>query len=59
MLSGKILNNSRPRKFIAFGVENGFGNNDKPTFVLNSLMEGYPKSKKELTAMFNSAKWKF
>ena len=56
LLSGKILNNSRPRKFIAFGVENGFGNNDKPTFVLNSLMDGYPKSKKELTAMFNSAR---
>lgn len=56
LLSGKILNNSRPRKFIAFGVENGFGTNEKPTFVSNSLMEGYPKNKKELTAMFNSAR---
>ena len=56
ILGGKILNNSRPRKFLAFGVENGFGANDKPVFVMNSLMDGYPKNKSMLAAMYNSAR---
>lgn len=57
LLSGKIVNNSRPRMFMAFGVETGFdttGSNSK--FIINSLLEGYPKDKAELAMMFNSAR---
>ena len=56
LLSGKILNNSRPRKFMAFGVENGFGGN-KPVFIINSLSDGYPKNKLHLSVAYNSARW--
>lgn len=57
MLSGKIVNNSRPRMYMAFGVESGFDNTGKDnTFVINSLSEGYPKNKKHLKAIMNSAR---
>ena len=57
MLSGAIVNNSRPRKFAAFGVEYGFDSTGTDsTFIINSLMDGYPKEKDQLAAMFNAAR---
>lgn len=57
MLSGAIVNNSRPRKFSAFGVEYGFDSTGTDsTFIINSLMDGYPKEKDQLAAMFNAAR---
>lgn len=57
ILSGKIVNNSRPRMYMAFGVESGFDNTGKDsTFVIESLSEGYPKDKRKLRAIMNSAR---
>lgn len=57
ILSGKITNNSRPRLYASFGVESGFDKlGEDNTFIMNSLEEGYPKNKEELTAMFNSSR---
>lgn len=57
MLSGAIVNNSRPRKFVAFGVEFGFDSSgNEATFIINSLTDGYPKDKKQLSAMYNAAR---
>ncbi len=57
ILSGKIVNNSRPRMYMSFGVESGFDNTGKDsTFVIESLSEGYPKDKRKLRAIMNSAR---
>lgn len=57
LLSGKIVNNSRPRMYMAFGVESGFDTTGKDsTFVIESLSEGYPKDKRKLRAIMNSAR---
>ena len=57
ILSGKIVNNSRPRMYMSFGVESGFDTTGKDsTFVIESLSEGYPKDKRKLRAIMNSAR---
>ncbi len=57
ILSGKIVNNSRPRMYMSFGVESGFDATGKDsTFVIESLSEGYPKDKRKLRAIMNSAR---
>lgn len=57
ILSGKVLNNSRPRLYSTFGVEYGFDQTGQEfTTIMNSLHEGYPKDIDALAAIFNSAR---
>ncbi len=55
-LSGKILNNSRKKRFLTFGSEDGILATEEATLVENSLLEGFPNDKKKLATMFNSAR---
>lgn len=57
LMSGKIVNNSRVKMYLTFGGESGFDKKSGSTVLVdNSLTEQYPKSKKELAAMFNSSR---
>lgn len=57
LTSGKIVNNARVKMYLTFGDEVGFDNTGKTfQFVENSLMEGYPKDKEKLAAMYNSSR---
>lgn len=53
LTAGKIKNTARSKLFLDFGHEVGFGG-DEAVFVDNSLIDGYPKDKKELTSLFNT-----
>ena len=56
-LSGKVLNNSAPKKFLTFGAEKGFDDAGKNIqHVEDSLLDGYPKDRDKLTQMFNSSR---
>lgn len=57
LLNKKIKDNARVKMYLTFGPEVGFDKegNDM-TFIENSLMEQYPKDKKEISAMFNSSR---
>lgn len=54
LMSGKIISNSRPRMYMSFGVETGFGTDG--VFIKNSLADGYKKDKVELKTIMNSAR---
>lgn len=57
LLSGKVKKEARTKQFLTFGADPGFddkGNNVE--LVKNSLLEGFPEDKQQLTAMFNSAR---
>lgn len=57
LVSGKIKDNARVKMFLTFGPEVGFDKSgEKVVFVENSLQDGYPKDKTQLSAMFNSAR---
>ena len=57
LTSGKITNNNRVKMYLTFGDESGFDNTGKNfEFVENSLMDNYPKDKKQLTAVFNASR---
>jgi len=55
-LSGKVLNNSRKKRYLMFGAEDGILPTEEPVLVENSLLEGYPKDKKQIASMFNTAR---
>ena len=55
-LSGKILNNSRKKRYLAFGAEDGILHKEDAVLVENSLLEGYPKDKEQLATVFNTAR---
>lgn len=50
----KIADNARKRMFLSFGAEKGFDSGDNPTYVGETLDEGWPKDPKKLVSMFNS-----
>ena len=52
--SGKVLNNSRKELFLTMGGIPAFDDEGELSFVLNSLLEGWPSDPDSLTAMFNS-----
>lgn len=52
--SGKVLNNSRKELFLTMGGIPAFDDEGELSFVLNSLLEGWPSDPDTLTAMFNS-----
>lgn len=52
--SGKVLNNSRKELFLTMGGIPSFDADGELSFVLNSLLEGWPEDPDMLTAMFNS-----
>ena len=53
--SGKVLNNSRKELFLTMGGIASFDEEDKDsTFIINSLLEGWPEDKELFTAMVNS-----
>lgn len=52
--SGKVLNNSRKELFLTMGGIPSFDEDGELTFVLNSLLEGWPDDPEMLSAMFNS-----
>ncbi len=54
MLTPKITNMSRKRKYLIYGSEPGFDGSDEATTVESSLSEEWPKDKVGLTSMFNS-----
>ena len=57
LTSGKITNNNRVKMYLTFGDESGFDNTGKNfEFVENSLMDNYPKDKKQLAAVFNASR---
>ena len=57
LIAGKIKNNARAKMFLQFGSESGFDNKSgKFEYVSNSLLDGYPEDKQQLTAMFNSSR---
>ena len=55
-LSGKILDNSRKKRYLSFGNEDGITHKEDAVFVETSLLEGYPKDKEKLAVMFNSVR---
>lgn len=52
--SGKVLNNSRKELFLTMGGIPSFDEDGELSFVLNSLLEGWPDDPEMLSAMFNS-----
>lgn len=52
--SGKVLNNSRKELFLTMGGIPAFDDDGELSFVLNSLLEGWPSDPDSMTAMFNS-----
>lgn len=55
LIGKKIKENARVKMYLSIGPEVGFDKDgSNVTFVQNSLMEEYPKDKKQLTAMFNT-----
>lgn len=57
LMSGKILNNSRPKMFITWGGEKGFDSSGSNiTMIDNDLTDGYPKDKDQLAAMWNASR---
>lgn len=52
--SGKVLNNSRKELFLSMGGIPSFDEDGELSFVLNSLLEGWPDDPEMLSAMFNS-----
>lgn len=57
LLNKKIKDNARVKMYLTFGPEVGFNKDgSNMQFVSNSLMDGYPDTKEELTAMFNSSR---
>lgn len=56
-VSGKVKNGARTKMYLTFGAEVAF---DKKSgagkLVYNSLLEGYPKDKENLTNMFNTSR---
>lgn len=52
--SGKVLSNSRKELFLTVGGIEAFDENDDLSFVLNSLLEGWPSDPDLMTAIFNS-----
>ncbi len=55
-ISGKILNNSRKKKYLIVGSENGIVEHEDVVMIDNSLLDGHPKDKKQLASMFNNAR---
>jgi len=56
-LSGKIKNNAGLKKYLTFGLAIGIHEpGDELPHVDNSLIDGYPKDKKQLTGMFDSSR---
>lgn len=57
LVSGKLKDNARVKMYLTFGPEVGFNKDGEDmVFVENSLMDGYPEDKKQLSAMFNSSR---
>ena len=57
LITGKIKDNARMKMYLTFGPEVGFDKSGETmTFVSNSLSDGYPEDKEQLTAMFNSSR---
>ena len=55
LVSGKVKENARSKMFLSFGSDAGFGNvGSESPVVFNSLLEGYPEDKKQLTAIYNA-----
>jgi len=56
-LSGKVLNNAAPKKYLAFGAEVAFDNaGNNVQLTEESLLEEYPNDSKKLATMFNSSR---
>ena len=55
LLNKKIKDNARVKMFLTFGGEVGLDKKSgNVTFIENSLLDGYSKDPKEISAMFNS-----
>jgi len=54
--TNKIISNSLKKRFGVFGHEDGITESDEGILIENSLLEGFPKDKKQLAAAFNSAR---
>ena len=52
----KIISNSLKKRFGVFGYEDGITESDEGILVENSLMEGFPKDKKQLAVAYNTAR---
>ena len=56
LMSGKVKNTGRHKMLIDYGNETSFNDKDEANLITNSLIEGWPKDKKSLAAMFNSTR---
>jgi len=58
LTSGKVKDNARAKMYLAFGIDAGFSEDSmaEPNLVFNSLLEGYPKDKEQLTVIYNSSR---
>lgn len=57
LVSGKLKDNARVKMYLTFGPEVGFDKDgENIVFVENSLLDGYPNDKEQLSAMFNSSR---
>lgn len=57
LTSGKVKNNARAKMYLTFGNDAGFSDvGGDSEVVFNSLLEGYPKQKEQLAALFNSSR---
>lgn len=54
--SGKILNDSRKKRFLSMGAEGGFNKPGQVTAITNSLSEGIPTEPDKIVAVFNGAR---
>jgi len=57
LLTGKVKNVARLKMFLMFGLGSELTPKPKPTVIMESLYEGYPKDPKKLAAMFNDSRY--
>lgn len=56
LLNKKITDNCRTMQYLTVGIDPGFNKDSKGVNVYNSLNDGYPKNKEQLTSMFNASR---